>query len=242
MPNATTCTLILGLALPIPAAWAQGGTGGIEGWLIDRVTRAPITGAEVFVLGYGGPERPDAEGRFRRTGLKGGYYIIEVRSVGYARATWEVQVRDNEVVAHTLELEPIATLPPVVVEGERKTWFRDFDERRAMGRGQFLTREEIDRRPARSLGELLRPMNGMRMSCIRNSTECSIRMTRWVNCVPTYYQDGFHVNAATAERFLPVDIHGIEVYHVSEVPVEFQRTDLRCGVIVIWTRRGPPPR
>lgn len=46
----------------------------------------------------------------------------------------------------------------------------------------------------------------------------------------------------TAKRFLPLDIHGIEVIHVSEVPLEFQRSDLGCGIIVIWTRRGPPPR
>ena len=33
-----------------------------------------------------------------------------------------------------------------------------------------------------------------------------------------------------------------EVYGLSDVPVEFQRPGLRCGVIAIWTRRGPPPR
>jgi hypothetical protein len=42
---------------------------------------------------------------------------------------------------------------------------------------------------------------------------------------------------------MPVnDVFGVEVYDLFEVPIELQRAELRCGVISVWTRRGPPPR
>lgn len=87
-----------------------------------------------------------------------------------------------------------------------------------------------------TLGDLLRTMNGLRMFC--NRTGCTIRMTRWANCRPFYFQDGVPINADFAERISPSDIYGVEVYDLSEVPVDFQRADLRCGVIAVWTRRG----
>jgi hypothetical protein len=41
---------------------------------------------------------------------------------------------------------------------------------------------------------------------------------------------------------MPVnDVFGVEVYDLFEVPIGLQRADLRCGVVSVWTRRGPPP-
>lgn len=38
----------------------------------------------------------------------------------------------------------------------------------------------------------------------------------------------------------PRDLEGIEVYRsMGTVPAEFQNTYSRCGVIVLWSRRGP---
>lgn len=235
---------VAALLVAVPAAWSQV-SGAIAGRLVDRATREPVVGAEVFVLGLRRLVISDSGGGFLYRGLRPGDYLLQVRRIGYIKAEWPVTVPEGEIVELLLELEPIAfVLPPAVIEGrpeELPTWFRGFEDRRATKRGQFITRLEIERRsPSTTLGDLLRTLNGLRMRCDR--TGCSIRMTRWVNCQPFYYQDGLPVFAATAEGFLAMDIHGIEVYNVSDVPVEFQRADLRCGVIAIWTRRGPPPR
>jgi hypothetical protein len=35
-------------------------------------------------------------------------------------------------------------------------------------------------------------------------------------------------------------IYGIEVYRTaSETPAEFRKPELRCGVVLIWSRMGP---
>jgi hypothetical protein len=61
------------------------------------------------------------------------------------------------------------------------------------------------------------------------------------SCYPQYIVDGrpdnfFGPNVAVR------DIEGIEVYTgAADVPGEFAGTDAGCGVVVIWTRNGPPP-
>ncbi len=242
MRTAPACAVIIGLAIPVSRTWAQVATGGIQGQLLDRVSRMPVAGAEVFVLGQGPSHTSDANGRFRHVGLRSGYYVVEIRRIGYAQGTWEVRVDEGELSSHEFELEPVpATLAPVTVEGERKTWFKEFEERRASRRGQYITFEDIEHRKVSTLADLLRPLNGVRISCDRYGN-CGILMTRWVSCRPQYYEDGHPVTAIAAERLPVLDIYGVEVYNVSEVPMEFQRTDVKCGVIAIWTRRGPPPR
>jgi hypothetical protein len=70
---------------------------------------------------------------------------------------------------------------------------------------------------------------------------CVVHMLRAPRgCRPDYYMDGFPANN-TVNADLPVlGVVGIEVYRtLSETPLEFLRTDNRCGTVVIWTRSGP---
>ncbi len=235
---------LAGLLIGAPEAWSQYGTGSITGRLVDHATHEPVAGAQVYILGYRRPAISDRAGSFIHRGLPPGTNVVQVRRVGYVQHEWAIRVGAGEIVEVLFELEPVAfLLPPTVVEGNPEdlpTWFRGFEERRTARRGQFVTRAEIERQnPSSTLGEVLRGLNGLGMRCDR--TGCAIRMTRWQNCQPLYYQDGLPVFAGTAEQFLAMDIYGVEVYGLSEVPLEFQRPGLRCGVIAIWTRRGPPP-
>ena len=233
------------LLISTAAAWGQIGTGAISGRLVDHATHEPVAGAQVYILGFRRLVISDSSGGFTHRGLPPGTNVVQVRRIGYVQHEWAIRVSEGEIVEVLFELEPVAfLLPPTIVEGDPAdlpTWFRGFEERRTARRGQFVTRQQIERQnPSSTLGEVLRHLNGLGMRCDR--TGCSIRMTRWPNCQPIYYQDGLPVFASTAERFFAFDIHGVEVYGLSEVPLEFQRPGLRCGVIAIWTRRGPPPR
>jgi len=58
-------------------------------------------------------------------------------------------------------------------------------------------------------------------------------------CRPEYYLDGFPASSSVGPDFPITGIYGIEVYRTaSEVPVEFRRPELRCGVILIWSDMG----
>lgn len=233
------------LLIAAPNASGQVMSGAITGRLVDRNTHTPVVGAEVYVLGQRRPAITDTNGEFLHRGLQAGTNLVQVRRIGYVKTEWPVVVPEGEVVEVLFELDPVAVvLPPEKIEGDPSTlptWFRGFEERRAVRRGQYVTRAEIEQQdPSSTLGDVLRMVNGLSFRCNRQG--CSIRMTRWASCEPYYYQDGLPVFATTAERYWAFDIYGVEVYGLSEVPIEFQRPGLKCGVIAIWTRRGPAPR
>ncbi len=244
MHRAAVGCMLATLLMAAPRASGQVASGAIAGRLVDRATHAPVAGAEVYVLALRRPVISDSNGGFLHRGLRPGTNVVQVRRIGYVKTEWPIRVPEGDIVEVLFELEPVVLLPPTVIEGHPEdlpTWFRGFEERRVAKRGQFVTRAEIERRdPSSTLGEVLRGLNGLGMRC--DWTGCTIRMTRWSNCQPLYYQDGLPVFASTAERFFAFDIYGVEVYGLSEVPTEYQRPNLRCGVIAIWTRRGPPPR
>src|SRR5207247_7062190 len=80
------------------------------------------------------------------------------------------------------ELERLPVLlDPVAVE--RRPSFaeerrRDFERRRAAGRGYFLTEEQIARAGPRTLGDLFRSVPGVRMQCRGSTAGCRLRMAR----------------------------------------------------------------
>ena len=65
-------------------------------------------------------------------------------------------------------------------------------------------------------------------------------------CPPLLYLDGTPVGETDDMLdtiVFPHEVAGIEVYRrASELPAEFSGSRSGCGVIVIWTKRGPPVR
>jgi hypothetical protein len=222
-------------------------TGAIVGRLVDRDSRAPVSGARVALVGTQQSTASDAEGRFRHDGLVPGTYLVQVHAMGYAVASWVIKLAEGEVRSEEVELEPSAVpLDAVTVEGrpsERAGRYEEFERRRASGRGYFLAGDEIKRANARTLADLLRNVPGLRIAC-RGIAGCSVRMARAARaCAPDFVIDGFAATYSTTLDMPPVGIVGIEIYRtVSETPIEFLRTDNQCGTIVIWTRSGPDDR
>jgi hypothetical protein len=239
-------TAALGGLAPIGlAAAAAAQVTGLQGRVLHGVAGGPVSGVEVRILGREMVDSTGADGRFGPFLLPTGDYLVRIARIGYQWTVWEVHVPPDSLVGHDFEIEPlVTTLEPLTVEDERRRrrgWLDGYESRAAGGRGQFITPQDIDRRQAAALGDLLRTHTGLRMTCDRRG--CAIRMTRaGANCIPTYFLDGFPATPVSVERMPVLDIHGVEIYNISEVPIEFQRTDLACGVIAVWTRRGPPPR
>ncbi|HXF96860.1 MAG TPA: carboxypeptidase regulatory-like domain-containing protein [Gemmatimonadales bacterium] len=223
----------------------RAGTAFIQGRVVDRETETPLGGTEVLVMGRPEAVTTDSAGRFRHEGLAATSHVLRVRKLGYEAMTVELTAVEDSIVWYLVDLPRSAAimLDSIVVTGvadePSSYWHREFETRRREGRGQFVTRREIEHRRAASLGDLLRTLNGLRMFCNRQG--CEVRMTR-TNCRPAYFADGYPADASTVERMPVDDVFGVEVYDLFEVPVQLQRAELRCGVIAVWTRRGPPPR
>ncbi len=233
--------LVLALVLPCSHAWAQS-SGSIAGTTVDAQTGRPIVGASITIPTLSRSVISDDAGHFLHSTLDAGSYVVQVHAVGYIPSAEAFDVVTGQSVTYTFQL---TTVPPVltkvVVKGNSASVgrrFEDFDRRRALRRGQFLTRAEIDSRSAINLSDLLQTMRGIRTDCV--GFTCRVETTRSTHgCAPAYFVDGRL--STTFGPSTPVrDIQGVEVYlGPSETPAEYLGPDSGCGVIGIWTRSSP---
>lgn len=239
--------LLTAVLLPLAAPGAaQQPTAALAGRVVDHQTRAPITRAQVALLGVRRQTESDSTGRFHHDDLKAGTYLLQIRAIGYEVSTWMVRLDTGEVLTQDFDLNPVLyTLAPVTGEAARGPMarrLREFERRRADGRGVFISEDDIRRTEAATLSELLRTAAGVQVVC--NSAGCVARMTRAATgfCQPDFVVDGFPANLSTNANLPTVGIVAVEVYRSpNEAPIEFLRTDGVCGVIVIWTRSSPNP-
>lgn len=250
------------LALLVPAARGQKpASGEIRGRVITR-SEVPIPGAEVMVLGDSLSALTDSGGRFVLRGVSPGEHVIRVRRVGfraeYLAATLAVGERKEVLIALRFsvyqlpEIEVTARLAKPI-EYAWTTKYDDFFRRKRVGLGYYISRKDIDKKPATQTAELLVGVPGI---WIRfgapgltpngvKATRCK-KMSVWV--------DGWELRpdpiwnpmmgdpkneaeqvGVLLERIIPLQIEMIEVYtSPSRMQAEFLGNS-ECAV-VIWTR------
>jgi hypothetical protein len=82
---------------------------------------------------------------------------------------------------------------------------------------------------------VIRTIPGIYTAC-RGSRCTMIFQESGKPCGPEFFLDGYPATFATGPTFPLSQIRGIEIYKSrSDVPPEFQRPGLNCGVIAIWT-------
>ena len=233
-------------ASPIPGPAAAQVRASLAGRVLDTRSRSPIHGARVFITGLRDTLTSDADGRFAADSLAPGAHVIEVRAIGYDVTRWTLELLAGPL-ALAIELESRLPLLDTLRVAARRT-FDDptnwrsssaFELRRQKGFGQFITSDVLTATPARSLGEILRTVPGVLVSCRGALGRCEVRLQSSISrgpCSPAYVLDGYPATNATGPDFPLVRVHGIEIYRAHEVPTELQAYNDRCGVIAIWTR------
>lgn len=218
--------------------FAQERPAEIRGALVDRLSGMPLAGAEITLLGAAPSTMSDPQGRFSYRGIPAGTYLLYIRSIGYTAATWVLVLAEGEVLERAFVLEAAYDLDPVIVEGIADRRLAEFEARRQARRGHFITAEDIRARGATRLSDVLRTTPGVRLIC--RGTSCLVRMARGPReCPPDYVVDGYPATYSTNAEMPLAGVIGIEVYRtLSETPLQFLRSDNRCGTIVIWTRSG----
>lgn len=239
----SACLAAAGLFLvPQRGARAQQTTASVSATLVDRTTKVPVEGARITVLGTGLGASSDVEGRFELSGVPTGVRVLQARAIGYAVSSWMIELTDGQVLRQTLELERRAiqmdTINVAVATESYAGWRSEsaFDLRRQrhMG-GFFLGRQDIQQRHALNIADLLRLVPGVMTNC--TSRGCTVRMDRGTRaCSPEYFLDGYPATFSTGPNFPITQIRGVEIYRdYFEAPAEFQRPNLSCGIIAIWT-------
>lgn len=246
--------LLLLVAAPAAAADAQARFARLRGAVLDAHSRSPIVGARVVVAATGRFVTTDSLGRFELRDIPTGVIRFIFAAEGYPRLPVVLAFAPGEVMIQDFELDStqvadttagrgrVQELPraEVTAPASRGVRYEDFERRMRTGRGSYVTREQIEAGRFATLQDVARTIRGVSVEC-RGASTCNIRMARAPRgCPPAYFVDG-----REDEMFGPYvaigDIEGLEFYAgASDVPGEFAGAGAGCGVVVIWTKSGPP--
>jgi len=227
---------------------AQPTGANITGRVLQKGTANGIPRAELVLQAGGRHVVADSTGQYVFVAIPPGPQRFLVRALGFRPVDVSVSLLEGNQTLQDIELEAAPTdaqlLAPVAVQAHTTAEsYRlvDFERRRRTGRGHYLVDDEIKQSGAARLQDLVRGMRGVTEHCAGNG--CRIQMVRArAGCEPDYIVDGRADNMFGSST--PIrDIVGLEVYTgPSDVPGEFAGRTAGCGVIVIWTRAGPPKR
>lgn len=230
--------------------------GVIDGTVTDSALR-PLGMAEVSILRTPLRLLTNQQGRFRITDVAAGQYILIVRRIGFRPVSQLIEVQETDTLHLAYELDPLPRnlLDTVRVVAERTSRdLQEFESRRLRGVGQFLSREQITRRGSVELVDLMRGFRSVAIATdpskggaipeqiAYNRRDYGNFLTSGAGTCPMQVViDGVNMPASFDLSLGPLvsQIAGIEVYGgPSTAPVQFQGTDRRCGLILIWTRVG----
>lgn len=226
----------------------------MTGRVVDKSSGHAIASAQIRYVGDGRTVSSDSAGRFSLLALPSGTSEFVVRAASFPDLRAVVDLAAGKESVQVFEMDSTAagrsprTLSPVTITAPAAppVSYRlvDFERRRKTGRGQYLTEEELLKSGAMNLQDAVRPLRGVTEECsFVGIDRCVLRMSRApVHCQPDYVVDERLNN--DFGPYTPIrDIVAIEVYSgPSDVPGEFAGRTAGCGVIVIWTRSGPPRR
>jgi hypothetical protein len=220
-------------AAQIPASADTAPAPAVVAGVIVDSTGLPIFYAVVTVVGQPLRATTDSEGRFTLSPIPPGPHTLLVRALGYHPATLELTLVPGQVLheGFTLRQRTIALAELTVVAiPEPLGRLAGFYERRKIGRGKFITREDIDRRLTNDITDYFLGMAGVR---VNNSGVRFLRCQRIA-----VYWNGVRLRGDAKDNLdliNPADVEAMEIYRgPSELPAEFAGDN--CAAIVIWSR------
>jgi len=231
----------------------------------------PIAGALVSIAELDSVLVTGPSGGFQLSKLPVGRLRLRIRAIGHAPFGIELALTsDRRLVDTTFTLTRAAQpLDSIVVAGKPEVFragkMEEFERRRQMGFGKFLTRAELHDPLRGGLDMQLRRYANINLVPLPWKGECAggYAAATWnrggvptpvrcsddlylVACFMTVYIDGslyyspdMGVAPPDLTKFDPLTLEAAEIYRSpAEMPPEYNATNSLCGVIVLWTRVG----
>jgi len=238
---------------PPPAAEQGPAKGVIDGMVTDSGF-VPMQGAEIGILRTPVKISTGARGRFRITDVQTGTYIITVRRFGYRPMASVIAVNGGDTLRLSYALQPLGAgrLDTVrVTERQTSRNLMEFERRRLLGVGKFLTATDLDKRGSVDVSTVLRGFSTLWVARDDNTGVTSLQSRRDQGnmvyaqgagaCPVQVVVDNIPMPRELDVELLPrpKEIAGIEVYGgPSGTPSQFGGLDRRCGMVIIWTKDG----
>ena len=205
----------------------------------DASTNAPVTDAVVEVSDIGRTARTDWIGEAHVVDVARGRHRVTVRHIGYVPADVEI-VFTRDTVGYVFMLSP----SPTILDTMRTTAkvavvplkLQDFEMRRRMGIGRFLTDSALQREATQPIASIMaRHLPGLYSLGFDRGVG---RMHGGSLCRPDVYIDGFRYSGDALDlRFIDgMDVAGVEYYTETSAPVQYRHLGMTCGVILIWLK------
>ncbi|MFQ5703366.1 MAG: carboxypeptidase regulatory-like domain-containing protein [Gemmatimonadales bacterium] len=225
----------------------------VKGRLLDHASGKPIPDASVALLTQSGAvvkiAIADSTGAYSVRTPRSGTYSFRVDARGYNTLNGlPFTVRKGQTLELNMQLWSLTELPAVVVTADSLPLapgpLRGFYDRVERGLGHYVTRKDIEKRASSQFTSLLRLVPSVRIvPSPYGQAQFTVRI-KGSPCPPMLWVDNskwgsVDFGEGIDRELFPHDLEGIEVYRPSEVPTEFSDIDSGCGVIVVWTRRGP---
>lgn len=230
-------------------------SGQAFGRVIDGTTDGPVANAGIALIDADGEVQiegiTDAEGLFALPVPYGMEVRIEVSALGYVTSATGLQEM-TEADFFEIRLSPAPlSVDGLQVEVERRDRFLElngFYHRARTGRGQSLGPDRIEEMLVLEPAEIFRRLPGMtargREPIFTRSAFAGGFGRR---CgLPSVFLDGVLVRSSGQRRQFddvvpPATlISAVEAYYgPASVPAQFAVPESHCGVILVWTERGP---
>lgn len=250
--------LVVAVLFPLPlAAQRADTTVTLLGRVVDQVDSGAIAHATINVLGTGLVARTDGWGYFRIDGVHPGQRELVIRALGYAKLIQSEEIAAGTGARRDYYMTRVPhVLTEMVVQGRAMRVPHGFEEiyrRGSRGWGTFITREQIDSLNPVDLKSLLTTIPGV------YTNDRGVYFQRCpVFWTPQLWVDGQRVTRFAKARhpedgpdpdpyhfneyltgILPSDVQAMEVYASNaSTPAEYLDGS-GCGVIAVWTKRGP---
>jgi Carboxypeptidase regulatory-like domain len=214
----------------------------IRGTITDTTGR-PLTGAVVAIASERRSTLTDSTGQYQLAGLSPGAAMVRVRRVGFSPRTFVTSVSREDAIIADVQLDAIGQALGRVTVRASGTLLgptaRGFLDRKRMGFGQFITRDEfVDRNPLR-FTELMNRFSGV---VYANDANGRRRVYGRGRCEMAIFLDGVNLiipDNTSVDDFIDIyEVEAVEVHSgVGGLPAEFSGRTNACGVVAAWTRR-----
>ena len=238
----------------ITAMMAWRGRARLSGTVRDD-RGEPIANARVLVIGTGMETMTGTRGTFALDSLPAGTQTVDVRAIGFVPVQRMVNLAERSPTTMDLPLgERAEVLSTVRVRGtpvysklfapKLAGFFeRMRDKNIGIGRGTFITPQDMERRQAPNIINML---EGIPSLNVRHGDRPGddVLLGR-AQCQMTVFLDGVRVigkRTNVREESLntivnPRNVVAMEVYaDAFDAPPQYQPSDQKCGVVLVWTR------
>ena len=224
----------------------------IDGVVTDT-NLVPLVSAEVTVLRTTVKISTNNLGKFRFTDVPAGQYLLIVKRLGFRPVSGLIDVPPGDTVRLTYSLERSAQGLAAVNITEKRESVRmlEFNQRMRQGVGEFFTAEQLEKRAALSVADILRYARTMTITPDNTNNGALIALSKREGgglnaggaayCPMQVVVDNVQMPSGFPMDLLPPPkmISGIEVYAgAATAPLQFAGNDRRCGMILVWTKDG----